>query len=96
MLAAAGASIWSSYYDLLSLGRVGLGLTYALTVSALHVLKVNAVSSQFSFILKARTALVVCHCVGHQLPELGCEKPGRPGGPDVRCEEGQQFPQHRV
>lgn len=42
--------------------------------------------------------LVFCphFCVGHQLPELGCEEPGRPGGPDVGCEEGQQLPQHRV
>lgn len=38
----------------------------------------------------------VCHRVGHQLPELGCEEPGRPGGPDGSCEEGQQLPHHRV
>lgn len=33
VLAAAGASIWSLHYGLPSGGLVGLGLTYALTVS---------------------------------------------------------------
>lgn len=38
----------------------------------------------------------MCRPEGHQLPELGGEEPGRPGGPDGSCEEGQQLPEHRV
>lgn len=81
VLTAAGASIWTSHSGL-DVSLVGLGLTYALTVScpsfylsfrADHQLSAFPLNIPF-FILNFQSALFLV--LGHQLPELGGEEPG--------------------
>lgn len=82
---------------------MGLGLTYALTVSISLSSRAGgdyvyqgAFARRLLNAFRVLVPLTPLLRLGHQLPELGCEEPGRPGGPDGRREEGQQLPGHRV